>query len=167
MPAGFPAVLTSAAEHGLVAKGIGGGFPVGACLATAEAAKGMTFGTHGSTYGGNPLACAVGARVMEIVARPEFLAEVNRKAGLFRQKLEGLVAAHPEVFELVRGQGLMLGLKCRVAPGDLVKAGYAEHILTVAAADNTLRLLPPLTINDAEIAEAVARLDRAAGRLDG
>ena len=150
----------------MVAKGIGGGFPLGAVLATEQAAAGMVAGTHGSTYGGNPLACAVGARVMEIVTRPEFLAEVNRKAGLFRQKLEGLVAAHPEVFELVRGQGLMLGLKCKVAPADLVRAGYAEQVLTVAAADNTLRLLPPLTISDAEISEAVARLDRAAGRLD-
>ena len=151
----------------MVAKGIGGGFPLGAVLATEKAASGMVAGTHGSTYGGNPLACAVGVRVMEIIARPEFLAEVNRKAGLFRQKLEALVAAHPEIFEAVRGQGLMLGLKCRLAPGDLVKAGYAEHVLTVAAADNTLRLLPPLTISDDEIAEAVARLDRAAGRLNG
>ena len=151
----------------MVAKGIGGGFPLGAVLATEAAAAGMAAGTHGSTYGGNPLACAVGARVMEIIADPAFLAEVNRKAALLRQKLEGLVAAHPDVFESVRGQGLMLGLRCRVAPGDVVKAGYAEHVLTVAAADNTLRLLPPLTISDAEIAEAVARLDRAAGRLDG
>ncbi|MBT0778317.1 aspartate aminotransferase family protein [Paracoccus sp. pheM1] len=151
----------------MIAKGIGGGFPLGAVVATEKAAAGMVAGTHGSTYGGNPLACAVGAKVMEIIAQPEFLAEVNRKAALFRQKLEGLVAAHPEVFETVRGQGLMLGLKCKVAPGDLVNAGYAERILTVAAADNTLRLLPPLTISDAEIAEAVARLDRAAGRLDG
>lgn len=151
----------------MVAKGIGGGFPLGAVVATEKAAAGMVAGTHGSTYGGNPLACAVGARVMEIVATPEFLAEVNRKAALFRQRLEGLVAGHPEIFEAVRGQGLMLGLKCRLAPGDLVKAGYAEHVLTVAAADNTLRLLPPLTISDEEIAEAVARLDRAAGRLDG
>ncbi|MCV2448535.1 aspartate aminotransferase family protein [Paracoccus sp. DMF] len=151
----------------MVAKGIGGGFPLGAVLATEAAAAGMAAGTHGSTYGGNPLACAVGARVMEIVADPAFLAEVNRKAALLRQKLEGLVAAHPAVFEAVRGQGLMLGLKCRVAPGDVVKAGYAEHVLAVAAADNTLRLLPPLTISDEEIAEAVARLDRAAGRLDG
>ncbi|WP_018000010.1 aspartate aminotransferase family protein [Paracoccus sp. N5] len=151
----------------MVAKGIGGGFPLGAVLATEAAAAGMAAGTHGSTYGGNPLACAVGARVMEIVADPAFLAEVNRKAALLRQKLEGLVAAHPAVFESVRGQGLMLGLKCRVAPGEVVQAGYAEHVLTVAAADNTLRLLPPLTISDEEIAEAVARLDRAAGRLDG
>lgn len=151
----------------MVAKGIGGGFPLGAVLATEAAAAGMVAGSHGSTYGGNPLACAVGARVMEIIATPEFLAEVNRKAGLLRQKLEGLVAAHPDVFEGVRGQGLMLGLKCKIAPADIVKAGYAEHILTVPAADNALRLLPPLNITDDEIAEAVARLDRAAARLDG
>ena len=150
----------------MVAKGIGGGFPLGAVLATENAAKAMVAGTHGSTYGGNPLACAVGARVMEIVADDAFLAEVNRKAALFRQKLEGLVAAHPDVFEGVRGQGLMLGLKCRAAPADLVKAGYAQHILTVPAADSTLRLLPPLNITDEDIAEAVARLDRAAASLD-
>ncbi|MFC3167311.1 aspartate aminotransferase family protein [Paracoccus fontiphilus] len=149
----------------MVAKGIGGGFPLGAVLATEKAAAGMVAGTHGSTYGGNPLACAVGARVMEIVADDAFLAEVNRKAALFRQKLEGLVAAHPDVFECVRGQGLMLGLKCKAAPADLVKAGYAQHLLTVPAADNTLRLLPPLNITDEEIAEAVARLDRAAASL--
>ena len=149
----------------MVAKGIGGGFPLGAVLATEAAAAGMVAGTHGSTYGGNPLACAVGARVMEIVANDAFLAEVNRKAALFRQKLEGLVAAHSDVFESVRGQGLMLGLKCKVAPTDVVKAGYAQHLLTVPAADNTLRLLPPLNITDEEIAEAVARLDRAAASL--
>ena len=149
----------------MVAKGIGGGFPLGAVLATEQAAAGMVAGTHGSTYGGNPLACAVGAREMEIVANDSFLAEVNRKAALFRQKLEGLVAAHPDVFEAVRGQGLMLGLKCKVAPTDVVKAGYAQHLLTVPAADNTLRLLPPLNITDDEIAEAVARLDRAAASL--
>lgn len=149
----------------MVAKGIGGGFPLGAVLATEQAAEGMVAGTHGSTYGGNPLACAVGAKVMEIIADDDFLAEVRRKGGLMRQKLEGLVAAHPEVFEAVRGEGLMLGLKCKVAPADVVKAGYAEHLLTVPAADNVLRLLPPLTITDDEIGEAVARLDRAAGRL--
>jgi acetylornithine/N-succinyldiaminopimelate aminotransferase len=150
----------------MVAKGIGGGFPLGAVLATEKAAAGMVAGTHGSTYGGNPLGCAVGAKVMEIVADPGFLAEVGRKAGLFRQKLEGLVAAHPETFEAVRGQGLMLGLKCRIAPGDLVKAGYDQQILTVAAADNTLRLLPPLNISDEDIAEAVVRLDRAASAVE-
>ena len=151
----------------MVAKGIGGGFPLGAVLATENAAKAMVAGTHGSTYGGNPLACAVGARVMEIVADDAFLAEVNRKAALFCQKLEGLVAAHPDVFEGVRGQGLMLGLKCKAAPADLVKAGYAQEILTVPAADSTLRLLPPLNIGDDEIAEAVERLDRAAASLNG
>ncbi len=149
----------------MVAKGIGGGFPLGAVLATRAAAAGMVAGTHGSTYGGNPLACAVGARVMEIVSDDAFLAEVNRKAALFRQKLEGLVAAHPDLFEAVRGHGLMLGLKCRVAPTELVKAGYEQGILTVAAADNTLRILPPLNITDDEITEAVTRLDRAAASL--
>jgi acetylornithine/N-succinyldiaminopimelate aminotransferase len=150
----------------MAAKGIGGGFPLGAVLATERAASGMTAGTHGSTYGGNPLACAVGGAVMSIVADPAFLAEVNRKAALLRQRLEGLVAAHPDVFEAVRGAGLMLGLKCRAVNADVVKAGYAEAVLTVPAADNVVRLLPALTITDDEITEAVARLDRAAARLD-
>ncbi len=149
----------------MVAKGIGGGFPLGAVLATEDAASGMTAGTHGSTYGGNPLGCAIGARVMDIIADPEFLAEVQRKSALLRQKLEGLVAAHPDVFENVRGAGMMLGLKCKVAPGDLVAAGYAAEVITVPAADNVVRLLPPLTITDAEIAEAITRLDTAAGSL--
>ncbi len=149
----------------MIAKGIGGGFPLGAVLANERAASGMTVGTHGSTYGGNPLACAVGARVMEIVSDPAFLAEVRRKAALMRQKLEGLVAAHPEVFESVRGAGLMLGLKCKPAPIDVVNAAYTEKLLTVPAADNVLRLLPALTISDDEIAEAIARLDRAATAL--
>ncbi|MGR3435597.1 MAG: aspartate aminotransferase family protein, partial [Shimia sp.] len=115
----------------MVAKGIGGGFPLGAVLATEAAAGGMGPGTHGSTYGGNPLACAVGARVMEIVADPAFLAEVNRKAGLLRQALEGLVADRPEVFEGVRGSGLMLGLKCRVpaaAGGGAASPPHPRHV---------------------------------------
>jgi acetylornithine/N-succinyldiaminopimelate aminotransferase len=149
----------------MVAKGIGGGFPLGAVLATEAASLGMTAGTHGSTYGGNPLACAVGLAVMDIVADPAFLAEVARKGALFRQRLEGLVAAHPAVFEGVRGQGLMLGLKCRPAPAEVVKAGYAHGVLTVAAADNVVRLLPALNIPDADIAEAAARLDAAAADL--
>jgi acetylornithine/N-succinyldiaminopimelate aminotransferase len=148
----------------MVAKGIGGGFPLGALLATERAAAGMTAGSHGSTYGGNPLACAVGCRVMEIVTDPAFLAEVNRKAGLLRQGLEGLVAAHPGVFEAVRGAGLMLGLKCRVPNARVVEAGYAEQVLTVPGGDNVIRLLPPLNLSDADIAEALARLDRAAAR---
>jgi acetylornithine/N-succinyldiaminopimelate aminotransferase len=150
----------------MVAKGIGGGFPLGAVLATERAASGMVAGTHGSTYGGNPLGCAVGVAVVEIIAGDAFLAEVSRKGALLRQKLEGLVAAHPAVFEGVRGQGLMLGLKCRIAPADVVKAGYAQHLLTVPAADNVLRLLPALNIPDADLAEAVARLDRAATLLE-
>jgi acetylornithine/N-succinyldiaminopimelate aminotransferase len=150
----------------MVAKGIGGGFPLGAVLATERAASGMVAGTHGSTYGGNPLGCAVGAAVVDIIADDAFLADVSRKGALMRQKLEGLVAAHPAVFEGVRGQGLMLGLKCRIAPADVVKAGYAQHLLTVPAADNVLRLLPALNIPDQDLAEAVARLDRAASSLE-
>jgi acetylornithine/N-succinyldiaminopimelate aminotransferase len=146
----------------MVAKGIGGGFPLGAVLATEEAASGMVAGTHGSTYGGNPLACAVGCAVMDIVSTPEFLETVNARAGFLRQKLEGLVAAHPDVFEGVRGVGLMLGLKCKVAPVDMVKAGYGCGVITVPAADNVVRLLPPLNISEDEIAEAVNRLDFAA-----
>jgi acetylornithine/N-succinyldiaminopimelate aminotransferase len=150
----------------MVAKGIGGGFPLGALLATEAAAVGMTAGSHGSTYGGNPLAMAVGNAVMKIIADDAFLAEVNRKAALFRQRLEGLVASHPEIFEGVRGSGLMLGLKCKAPNADVLAAGYDQHILTVPAADNALRLLPPLTISDDEIAEAVNRLDRAATTLE-
>lgn len=146
----------------MVAKGIGGGFPLGCVLATEEAASGMVAGTHGSTYGGNPLGCAVGLKVMEIVSDPAFLSEVNRKAGALRQKLEGLVDAYPEIFEAVRGQGLMLGLKLKIAPADLVAKAYEAELLTVPAADNTLRLLPALNISDDEIAEAVARLETAA-----
>ena len=149
----------------MVAKGIGGGFPLGALLATEEAASGLKPGNHGSTYGGNPLACAVGNAVMDIVADDAFLAEVNRKAGLFRQGLESLVARFPEVFEKVRGAGLMLGLKCRVPVGDVVKAGYGQLTCTVPAADDTLRLLPALNIPDEDIQEALARLERTAEAL--
>ena len=149
----------------MVAKGIGGGFPLGAVLATEAAAKAMVAGTHGSTYGGNPLGCAIGAAVMDIVADPAFLAEVSRKAGLLRQRLEGLVAAHPDVFEEVRGEGLMLGVKCRVPAKDVVAAGYDERVLVIPAAEEVVRLLPALNITDDEIAEAMARLDRAAGAV--
>jgi acetylornithine/N-succinyldiaminopimelate aminotransferase len=149
-----------------VAKGIGGGFPLGACLATERAAAGMVSGTHGSTYGGNPLACAVGNAVVDIIADKAFLAGVNRKAGLFRQKLEGLVAAHPDVFEGVRGLGLMIGLVCKIPNLDVVKAGYDEFVLTVPGGQNVIRLLPALTISDDEIAEAVHRLDAAASKVE-
>ena len=150
----------------MVAKGIGGGFPLGAVLATEDAASGMVAGTHGSTYGGNPLACAVGLAVIEEVSNPDFLKDVRRKSGHLRQKLEGLVAAHPDVFEEARGSGLMMGLKCKTTNMDVVKAGYSNELLTVPAADNVIRLLPPLTISEAEIDEAVARLDKAASGLN-
>ena len=150
----------------MVAKGIGGGFPLGAVLATENAASGMIAGTHGSTYGGNPLGCAIGARVIEIVTAPGFLDAVSRKAGFLRQRLEGLVAAHPDIFEEVRGQGLMLGLRLKLPPGDVVKAAYAQNLLTVPAADNVLRLLPALTISEDDMAEAVRRLDAAATALE-
>lgn len=146
----------------MIAKGIGGGFPLGAVLATEDAASGMTAGTHGSTYGGNPLGCAVGNAVLDHVANDDFLADVNRRAGALRQKLEGLVAGNSDVFESVRGMGLMLGLKCRAANADVVKAGYEAGVITVPAADNVVRLLPALNITESDIAEAILRLDTAA-----
>jgi|TARA_B100000497_G_scaffold38141_1_gene44760 acetylornithine/N-succinyldiaminopimelate aminotransferase len=149
----------------MVAKGIGGGFPLGAVLASEAAALGMGAGTHGSTYGGNPLACAVGCAVLTSVADEAFLAEVRRKSALFKQKLGGLIAAHPDVFESLRGEGLMLGLKCKCANTDLVAAGYEALVITVPAADNVVRLLPPLNITDDEIELAIARLDQAVQRL--
>ena len=151
----------------MVAKGIGGGFPLGAVLATEAAASGMTAGTHGSTYGGNPLGCAVGCAVLDHVATPAFLDGVNRKAGLLRQKLEGLVADHPEVFEEVRGSGLMLGLKCKAPNTDVVAAGYDNEVITVPAADNVIRLLPPLTLTEDDIAQALIRLEKAARQVQG
>ncbi|WP_424832909.1 aspartate aminotransferase family protein [Ruegeria sp.] len=150
----------------MVAKGIGGGFPLGAVLATEEAASGMTAGTHGSTYGGNPLGCAVGCAVIDHVATPAFLEGVNRKAGLLRQKLEGLIADHPDVFEEVRGAGLMLGLKCKPTNIDVVNAGYDNEVITVPAADNVIRLLPPLTLTEDDIAQAMIRLDKAARQIE-
>ena len=149
-----------------VAKGIGGGFPVGACLATERAASGMTAGTHGSTYGGNPLAMAVANAVMDVVTEDGFLDKVREAAGRLRQRLEGVVAAHPDVFELARGEGLLLGLKCRPPCGDVVAAARGEALLTVPAGDNVVRLLPPLNVTDEEIDEAARRLDRAAAAVE-
>ncbi len=149
----------------MVAKGIGGGFPLGAVLAREVAALGMGAGTHGSTYGGNPLACAVGCAVLASVADEAFLAEVRRKSALFKQKLGGLIAAHPDIFDSLRGEGLMLGLKCKCINTDMVSAGYEALVITVPAADNVIRLLPPLNITDDEIELAIGRLDQAAQRL--
>lgn len=148
-----------------VAKGIGGGFPLGACLATEAAAAGMTAGTHGSTYGGNPLACAVGCAVVEEITSDGFLDSVIAVSGHLRQRLEGLVAAHPDVFEAVRGEGLMLGIKCAATNIDVVNAGYDAQILTVPGGDNVIRLLPPLTLTREEADEAVVRLATAAEAL--
>ncbi len=150
----------------MVAKGIGGGFPLGAVLASEAAALGMGAGTHGSTYGGNPLACAVGCAVLANVADEAFLAEVRRKSAVFKQKLGGLIAAHPDIFDSLRGEGLMLGLKCKCANTDMVAAGYEALVITVPAADNVIRLLPPLNITDDEIELAIERLDQAAQRLN-
>ncbi|MFK7940126.1 MAG: aspartate aminotransferase family protein [Roseovarius sp.] len=149
----------------MVAKGIGGGFPLGAVLATEHAASGMGPGTHGSTYGGNPLGCAVGCAVMDHVADKDFLAGVNRSAGQLRQGLEGLIAAHPDVFDSVRGAGLMLGLKCKAPNMDVLNAAYDALLITVPAADNVIRLLPPLTLSEDEITEALHRLDKAATQV--
>ena len=149
-----------------IAKGIGNGFPLGACLATEEAASGMTAGTHGSTYGGNPLACAVGLKVLDIVSHPDFLADVSRKAGFFRQKLESLIAEHSEIFELVRGEGLMLGMKCKVPNMDVVAMAYKHNLLLVPGGDNVIRLLPALNISEVELTEAFDRLEQTAQSLE-
>lgn len=146
----------------MVAKGIGGGFPLGAVLATEEAAAGMTKGTHGSTYGGNPLACAVGCAVMDTVTEDGFLDHVTGVAGRLRQGLEALVAGHPDVFSEVRGTGLMLGLVCVTPVGDVVQAAYDAQLITIPAAENTLRLLPALTLSDDEASEALSRLEQVA-----
>ncbi len=149
-----------------IAKGLGGGFPVGACLATAEAGKGMTPGTHGSTFGANPLAMAVGNAVLDIVLAPGFLERVQRAALLFRQRLAELKDRHPTVIREVRGEGLLLGLVAACPNDRLVVALREEKLLAVAAGDNVVRLLPPLVIEEAEIAEAIGRIDRAAARIE-
>ena len=143
----------------MVAKGIGGGFPLGAVLAKENAASGMTAGTHGSTYGGNPLGCSIGLKVMDIVSNPNFLLDVNHKAKNFRAGLSELLNKNTSIFEEVRGKGLMLGLKCKVQNIDVVNAGYSNKLLTVPAGDNVVRLLPPLTISDKEIKQALEKLD--------
>ena len=145
----------------MVAKGIGGGFPIGAVLATQEAASGMTAGTHGSTYGGNPLGCAVGSAVLATVSDPAFLMDVARKAAAMRQGLEGLVSKFSDVFDGVTGSGLMLGLRCSASNADVVNAGYDVGVLTVPAAENVVRLLPALNILDEDIIIALEKLEKA------
>jgi acetylornithine/N-succinyldiaminopimelate aminotransferase len=149
------------------AKGIGGGFPLGACLATEKAARGMGFGSHGSTYGGNPLAMAAGMAVMEAVANDEFRAEVTEKGERLRTRLEQFIGNYPELFELVRGKGLMLGIKMKVESRPFFVHLRDNHqLLTVAAGDNTLRVLPPLVAGDAEFDEFFDKLSAGAASYD-
>jgi acetylornithine/N-succinyldiaminopimelate aminotransferase len=149
-----------------VAKGIGGGFPMGACLATAEAASGMTAGTHGTTFGGNPMAMAVGNAVLDIVLAPGFIENVRNTSLLLRQRLAELKDRHPSVIAEVRGEGLMLGLKLHTLNTDFVTEARAAGLLVIGAGDNVVRLLPPLTIGAAEVGLAFERLDRAATAVE-
>tara|TARA_B110000438_G_scaffold291865_1_gene329376 strand:+ start:86 stop:1243 length:1158 start_codon:yes stop_codon:yes gene_type:complete len=150
-----------------LAKALGGGFPVGACLATAEAAEHMVPGTHGSTFGGNPLAMAAANAVLDVLFEDGFLEQVGGASERLVAGLEKLVAQHTAVFEGVRGRGLMIGLKCKVANGDLVARLLEEDMLTVVAGDNVLRLLPPLNVADAEVDLALEKLDVAAQSMAG
>ena len=149
-----------------VAKGIGGGYPLGGVLATAEAAKGMTVGTHGTTFGGNPLGMAVGNAAVDLLLSPGFLEHVNRIANYLHQQLGALVAHHPDIFDSVRGQGLMIGLKMKVPAGDFIETARAEGLVVLPAGDNVVRLLPPLTLSDDEAREGIALLDKTASRLE-
>ncbi|GGO93472.1 aspartate aminotransferase family protein [Stakelama pacifica] len=145
------------------AKGIGGGFPLGACLATEEAAKGMVFGTHGSTYGGNPLAMAAGEAVLDVMLEDGFFEHVETMGNRLRSALEQMIPNHDDLFELVRGHGLMLGIKMKHPSRDFVAHLRDNHgLLTVAAGDNTVRLLPPLIIEQSHIDEAVEKLSAGA-----
>ena len=149
-----------------VAKGIGGGFPLGACLSTFEAGKGMTAGTHGTTYGGNPLAMAVGNAVLDEVLKPGFLDHVDRVSNQMRQGLAAIKDRHPSIIEDVRGEGLLLGVKAKIVNTDLVAALRDQKMLTVGAGDNVVRLLPPLIIFEDEVREGLARLEKACAALE-
>jgi acetylornithine/N-succinyldiaminopimelate aminotransferase len=148
------------------AKGIGGGFPLGCCLATEKAASGMVIGTHGSTYGGNPLAMAAGNAVLDVVAAPEFLAQVRDTGARLRSALEQMLPNHDGLFEGVRGLGLMLGIKMKTDSRAFVAYLRTRGILTVAAGDNVVRVLPPLIIDDADIRTFVDGLSAAAAEYD-
>jgi acetylornithine/N-succinyldiaminopimelate aminotransferase len=148
-----------------VAKGIGGGFPLGACLATAEAASGMKAGTHGSTYGGNPLAMAVGSAVLDIILADGFLQHVRDITLVFRQGLASLKDRYPDVIEDIRGEGLMLGIKAAIPSAELLKEIRAAHLLAIPAGDNVIRLLPPLVVTAEEAREGISRIERAAENI--
>jgi acetylornithine/N-succinyldiaminopimelate aminotransferase len=149
-----------------IAKAIGGGFPLGACLATTGAAKGMTAGTHGSTFGGNPLAMATGNAVLDVVLAPGFLERVRRMGLLLKQRLAEIKDRHPAVIAEIRGEGLFVGLRAVVPAGELVDALRDEKLITVGAGDNVIRLFPPLIVSEEEIATAVNAIDRAATRIE-
>ncbi len=146
------------------AKGIGGGFPLGACLATAEAAKGMTPGTHGSTFGGNPLAMAVGNAVIDIVGKPEFLEHVRAMGLYLKQRLASVIDGHPQVVAEVRGEGLLIGIRCVKPAADVIAAMREHGLLAAAAGDNVVRLLPPLNVAETEVDAAIDRLERRSPR---
>ncbi len=148
-----------------LAKALGGGFPIGACLATAEAGKGMTAGTHGSTFGGNPLAMAVANAVLDEVMAPGFIDHVREMSLLLKQRLAEVKDRHPSVIAEVRGEGLLIGLRMQPPAATMVDELRNEHMITVAAGENVVRLLPPLIVSEAEIGEALARVDRACARL--
>jgi acetylornithine/N-succinyldiaminopimelate aminotransferase len=149
-----------------LAKGIGGGFPLGACLATREAGKGMTAGSHGTTYGGNPLAMAVGNAVLDVILAPGFLEHVQKIALVFKQKLAALKDRHPRVIADVRGEGLLMGVKAAVPNTEITSALLKEHMLSVGAGDNVVRLLPPLIIDETIVDDAIARLEKACVRIE-
>jgi acetylornithine/N-succinyldiaminopimelate aminotransferase len=154
-----PDILTSA-------KGIGGGFPMSACLATADAARGLTLGVHGTTFGGNPLAMAIGNATLDVILAPGFLDRVARLGLLLRQRLAELKDRRPGVIEQVRGEGLMTGLKLKVPPADFAEAALAQKILVIPAGDNVVRILPPLVVTEEEIAEGMRRLDGACAAVE-
>jgi acetylornithine/N-succinyldiaminopimelate aminotransferase len=148
-----------------LAKALGGGFPLGACLATVKAAKGMTTGTHGSTFGGNPLAMAAAAALLDVMLADGFLDRVRRTSLVLKQKLAEMKDRYPAVIAEVRGEGLLVGLRCVVPSSELVSELHREQMVTVAAGDNVVRLLPPLIVSEEEVAEAVRRIDRACARI--
>ncbi len=148
-----------------IAKAIGGGFPLGACLATDAAAKGMVAGTHGSTFGGNPLAMAVGNAVLDVVQSGGFLERVRKAGVVFRQNLAELKDRFPEVIAEVRGDGLMVGLRAVLPNTQLIDALRMERLLAIPAGDNVVRLFPPLVVTDAELGEACERLARACAEI--
>ena len=154
-----PDILTSA-------KGIGGGFPMSACLATEDAARGLSVGVHGTTFGGNPLAMAIGNATLDVILAPGFLEHVGQLGLALRQRLAELKDSRPAIIEEVRGEGLMVGIKLKVPPADFAEAALAQRILVIPAGDNVVRLVPPLVVSEEEIAEGVRRLDAACAALE-